>query len=299
MRSKVRAQYLQTMINMDIIKISIQDDAYPSHLKNIKNPPLNLYCIGNIKLLKTPGVAVVGTRRCSSYGKWAAYEIGKRIASCGVTVISGMADGIDTRSHLGCLDVNGNTIAVLGTCITTCYPKTNRALYEKIAKHGLLVSEYGFEDKTGKWSFPQRNRIISGLSKSVVIVEGGLKSGSMITANFALEQSRDVYAVPGNINQPNSIGVNTLIKDGAMPIVSFDDLCETLNISDNKRLLRIFNKCSEEEKLVLQLIHNEPGISNDLIKFRLSEKTSDVNMLITTLFVKGFIRIDGEHLYLV
>ena len=218
-----------------IIEISIDDERYPDQLKSIKQPPKKLYCIGNISLLKRHCIAVVGTRRCTSYGSWAAYEIGKAIAGCGVTVVSGMATGIDSRAHQGCLDVNGTTIAVLGTSIDVCYPRSNRQLYERIAEEGLIVSEYAPGDKTGPWSFPARNRIISGLSKSVVVVEGALKSGSMITANYALEQARDVYAVPGNISNPAAEGVNMLINDGATPITSIEWVAETLGITKSAR----------------------------------------------------------------
>ena len=239
--------------------VTINDEIYPDHLKQIKRPPQKLYCIGNMELLREPGVAIVGTRRCSPYGRWAAYEIGKEIASCGVSVISGMAEGIDSRGHLGCLDANGNTIAVLGTGIDICFPRSNKQLYERIASEGLIISEYGPGDNTGSWAFPERNRIISGLSKSVVVVEGTLKSGSMITANLALEQSREVFAVPGNINHPNAAGVNTLIRDGAMPIISIDEIPEILHIGESRSFKRIIDKCSEDEALIMRYISKNPG----------------------------------------
>ena len=161
-------------------------------------------------------------------------------------VISGMAEGIDSRGHYGCIDADGRTIAVLGTCIDVCFPRSNQTLYDRLARDHLIISEYAPGETTGNWSFPRRNRIIAGLSKAVVVVEGTLKSGSMITANIALEQGRPVFAVPGNIDQPNSLGVNYLIRDGAIPITSIDEIPEILGIGGSKKYEMIIASCTEE-----------------------------------------------------
>ena len=281
----------------NVLTINIDDDLYPDHLKQIKKPPLKLYCIGDLDLLKEQGVAVVGTRRCSSYGRWASYEIGKQIASCGVTVISGMAEGVDSGGHRGCLDAKGKTIAVLGTGIDICFPKSNKQLYERIASEGLIVSEYAPGDNTGAWAFPERNRIIAGLSKCVVVVEGTKKSGSMITANLALEQSREVFAVPGNINQPNAAGVNMLIRDGAMPITSIDELPEILHIGESKSFKKILDRCSDDEKKVMRFVTKNPGSDIETVAFKLLLEMNEVSALVTALELKGYIKRIYDDLY--
>ncbi len=281
-----------------IIQLSIDDNRYPKHLRKIKRPPQSLYLIGNIDLLKEPGIAVVGTRRCTSYGRWAAYEIGREIASCGVTVVSGMAYGIDSRGHLGCLDAGGNTIAVLGTPIDRIYPKSNTELYKRIAEQGLIVSEYGPGEETGSWSFPERNRIISGLSSKVVVVEGHLKSGSMITAGLALEQNRDVFAVPGNINNMNAIGTNMLIRDGAIPITSIEEVPEILSIGVKRSFLKVLSSCSEDEQKILMYIKVDGGADIEKVALKLRMDIRNVSALVSALELKGHIYRDGDRLYL-
>lgn len=282
----------------NIKEINIDDGRYPEHLRSIKRPPKKLFCIGNTSLLSMPGIAVVGTRRCTAYGRWASYEIGKTVAECGVTVVSGMAEGIDTRAHLGCLDAGGNTIAVLGTGIDVCYPKSNRDLYGRIARYGLIVSEYAPGDKTGAWAFPERNRIISGLSKSVVVVEGALKSGSMITADLALEQNRDVFAVPGNIDSANSIGVNRLIRDGAVPITSIEEVAEILGIGFSKKFQARIDSCTDEEANVMKIILAFPGIDIEEIAYKTGRETYIVRSLVNALEAKGYLRKEGNDLYI-
>ena len=282
----------------NIKEINIDDGRYPEHLRSIKRPPKKLFCIGNTSLLSMPGIAVVGTRRCTAYGRWASYEIGKTVAECGVTVVSGMAEGIDTRAHLGCLDAGGNTIAVLGTGIDVCYPKSNRDLYGRIARYGLIVSEYAPGDKTGAWAFPERNRIISGLSKSVVVVEGALKSGSMITADLALEQNRDVFAVPGNIDSANSIGVNRLIRDGAVPITSIEEVAEILGIGFSKKFQARIDSCTDEEANVMKIILAFPGIDIEKIAYKTGGETYIVRSLVNALEAKGYLRKEGNDLYI-
>lgn len=282
---------------MDIKIITIDDSRYPAHLREIPRAPQQLYCIGNTDLLHQPGIAVVGTRRCSPYGRWAAYELGRKIASCGVTVVSGMAEGIDSRGHWGCLDAGGNTIAVLGTGVDICFPKSNGQLYAQIAEKGLLVSEYPPGERAAAWSFPERNRIISGLSKSVVVVEGAVKSGSMITANLALTQGRDVFAVPGNINQPNSVGVNMLIRDGAMPILNIDEAPELLGIN-GLAYEKSARQCSPEEAKLLECAKYSPGIETELAAFQCGIAPAEANVLVLAMELKGLVRREGTGLFL-
>jgi len=273
------------------------DIQYPQILLNIPDPPEKLYCIGNINLLNTKSIAIVGTRRSSPYGRWAAYELGKKIADCGVTLVSGMAEGIDTQGHMGALAEHGNTIAVLGTSIDKCFPKSNEKLYKQISDCGLIISEYGPEDITGNWSFPRRNRIISGLCESVIVVEGAYQSGSMITAKLAIEQSRNLFAVPGNINQPNSIGTNSLIRDGAIPILSIEDAIETLGLGQDLYNQQISNLSIEEAK-IMECARLAPGIDEALVSLKCKLELVDTIRLISKLEIMGYIRKDGTEIYI-
>ena len=281
---------------MDINCLKIEDEMYPEHLRSINRAPQQLYYIGNIKLIEHPLVAIVGTRRCSTYGRWAAEGIAFRVASCGIPVVSGMAEGIDSAAHKGCIKAGTPTVAVLGTGIDICFPKSNLDLYRRIAEDGLILSEYPPGIMGNRWMFPERNRIISGLAKSVVVVEGTLKSGSMITAGLALEQGRDVYAVPGNINQPGSAGVNKLISDGACPILDMDSAANTLGLSGTKRLRRI-DALSGEEKLVLAAVIEDPGISPDKAALLTGLSMADTLAYLGVLELKDLVFSRGQRYY--
>ena len=212
---------------MKIEEISIESKDYPKQLKEIYEPPLKLYILGNKELLKDKGIAIVGARKATEYGRKVAEQISKQLSECGINVISGLALGIDTYAHLGTLQENciGKTIAVLGSGLDKIYPKENINLAKQIIKSGgCIISEYPIGTKPEKLHFPQRNRIISGLSQGVLVVEARERSGALITADFALEQGRDVFAVPGDINKENSKGTNDLIKQGARIVTSYMDI---------------------------------------------------------------------------
>ena len=286
-------------------KFTIDDAIYPERLRNIPDPPPMLWYIGDLELLRVPGIAIVGTRRCSPYGRWAAGEIAKRISAAGVTVISGMAEGIDSAAHWGCLSMEkeqkpgspvARTIAVFGTGIDICFPKSNVKLYKEIAERGLLLSE--FEPGTQGWrqNFPQRNRIISGLSMGVVVVEGELKSGSMITAGCALEQGRDVFAVPGNINQPGSRGVNKLISDGAFPIMDIDSVEDVLGIQSLKTQ-RLQAAMSPEERIMYDALRLSPGVTAEYMAMESGFDPRIIMPLLTAMELKGLIRKNGSRYY--
>lgn len=271
-----------------IKKVSIESEDYPSLLKYIKDPPQQLYFIGNIKLAELPAVAVVGSRKASSYGKWAAYEIGKRLAENDIVVVSGMAAGIDSIGHKGALSVNGNTIAVLGCGIDICFPAFNRELRNEIVQKGLLISEYPPGYPGSKFTFPHRNRIISGLSLATVIVEAGLNSGSLITAERAVEQGRTVFSVPGNINSFYSIGTNKLIQDGAYPLAFIDDIFNVLGIN-KKDVANIIEQLGKDEQKVVKIISEFGEVSADCICRKMNLKISEVNAIITILEMKGVV----------
>ena len=274
---------------------SFQND-YPKHLAKIHEAPYLLWCKGNIGLLEKPGIAVVGTRRCSPYGRWAATEIGKRLAGCGAVVVSGMAAGIDGAAHKGALSAEGDTIAVLGTGLDVCFPTSNEAIYKMIQQFGLLISEYPFGEGGKAMNFPKRNRIISGLSSKLIVVEGGLHSGSMITAGLALEQGRDVLAVPGNINQPNSIGVNKLIADGACPIMDLEDIPLLVGL-EKSREEKLLERLSFEEGKLFTLIKEAPGCGKDYLQLSTGYEPSLIAGIVSSMEIKGAIESRGYGLY--
>ena len=212
-----------------ITVVSVADGAYPPRLKEIYDPPAILYVRGDAELLTKPGIAVVGTRHPTPYGSGMAERLACDLASQGLVIISGMARGIDTSSHRGAISAKGKTIAVFGTGVDVIYPKENSRLSEQIlALGGALISEFPLGTFAAPQNFPIRNRILSGMSVGVLVVEAAEYSGTRITARLALEQNRDVFAVPGNVTNKNSWGPNTLIKQGAKLVATWEDVWEDL-----------------------------------------------------------------------
>ena len=205
--------------------VTIRDAAYPYRLKNIADPPILLYYKGQLPDLDSqPVIGVVGTRTASVYGLQTAKRMGYQIAKCGGIVVSGMASGIDTMAMTGALTAGKTTVGVLGCGVDIVYPKSNRGLFKDVEAYGCILSEFAPGTQPVKWNFPKRNRIISGLSCGVLVVEAPEKSGALITANHALEQGRDVFVVPGNIDQPGFVGNHRLLRDGATLISSGWDI---------------------------------------------------------------------------
>ena len=208
-----------------ITVLSIDDDLYPSRLKEIYDPPVILYVRGNAEILARPGIAVVGTRHPTPYGSGMAERLSCDLATHGLVIISGMARGVDTAAHRGAISAKGRTVAVFGTGVDVIYPKENSRLSEQIlALGGALVSEFPPGTFAAPQNFPIRNRILSGMSVGVLVVEAAEYSGTRITARLALEQNRDVFAVPGNVTNKNSWGPNTLIKQGARLVATWEDV---------------------------------------------------------------------------
>lgn len=226
-------KHIKYMQKYKIDVISINDKKYPQILKQIYDPPISLYIKGNAEVLNGKNIAIVGCRNSSKYGEEAAKYFAYNLSAKGINIISGLARGIDTYAHIGNLgammhngnDICGKTIAVVGNGIDIIYPKENKYLEEKIIKSGgCIISEYPLGTKPEKFNFPARNRIISGLSKGVLVIEARVKSGTLITIDFALQQGRDVYVVPGNINSVNSVGTNDLIKQGAKLVTRVEEI---------------------------------------------------------------------------
>ena len=210
--------------------IRLGETGYPQFLDQIQLPPELLFTLGTYEEKDTLSVAIVGSRTPTPYGIWAARTLARGLCSAGVTIVSGMARGIDTAAHEAALEVDGRTIAILGCGLDIDYPRGNKALKGRIAENGLVITEFSEGTPPLARNFPQRNRIISGLSLAVVVVEAGMKSGSLITAKWALDQGREVMAVPGRIDSRLSDGPNFLIRDGAQPVECAEDIINALGI---------------------------------------------------------------------
>lgn len=232
LKAEHRCLFLYKIGEMKIIieEIKINNEKYPQKLKNIYDSPTKIYVLGNKEILNQKSIAIVGSRNATQYGKKTAYEIAKKISEKGINIISGLAIGIDTYAHLGTLQQEkGKTIAVLGSGIDKIYPKENIQLAQNIIKSGgCILSEYPLGEKANRMNFPQRNRIISGLSDGILVVEANQKSGALITVEFGLEQGKDIFAVPGDINKPQSKGCNMLIKDGAKIVLSEQEILDEI-----------------------------------------------------------------------
>lgn len=268
---------------MNIRKITINDAEYPKNLKNIHRPPKVLYVNGSMKPQDDVAVAIVGSRRATPYGLETGERLGFELAARGVTVVSGMARGIDSAAHRGALRARGRTIAVMGSGHGVIYPPENVELYHEIARSGAVITEFEQKMEPFPNNFPARNRIISGLSLGLVVVEAAKNSGALITADFAAEQGREVFAIPGKVSSHTSSGTNDLIKDGARLVASVDDILEELkivelepvegkakDIYDAKVALKtkayIYNSLTESERKVYKALSDEPLHIDDILK---------------------------------
>ncbi len=287
-------RYLKKLEEYNISTCTVDEPEYPANLKNIYDPPPVLYIRGKLLEDDLNSIAIVGSRKATEYGLNTAYKLGKEIAESGYTVISGMAIGVDSAAHRGALKAGGRTIAVFACGLNSVYPKSGFNLAKDIIKNGAIVSEYPLGIMALPQNFPARNRIISGMSKGVLIVEANKKSGSLITADFALEQGRDVFAIPGNINSPNSQGTNELIKNGAKLTDSIDDILEEyygFTYAKENRKEVLFN---DIEKEILTLLNDSGLTSDDIINKLPSIEPAKILSSLTILEIQGFVKqIDG------
>jgi DNA processing protein len=265
-------RYKQELNEKNIKIVTVEDKEYPEKLFHYNHKPYFLFYKGKLPDKDKPAVAMVGARNCSNYGRNIAKTIAGELSERGIQVISGMARGVDTYSHLGALTGESPTFAVLGCGVDICYPSENIELYNDILKNGGIISEYPIGAKSLPWHFPQRNRIISGLSDVVVVVEAKEKSGSLITVEWALEQGKDIMAVPGRISDVLSKGCNRLIRAGAEPVTDSADILNALNYdsrgyksldSDSKnaefkdeKMQEVYNVLSFEPQSVKEIIEN-------------------------------------------
>lgn len=265
-----------------------EDPRYPSMLRPIPDPPPLLYGIGDLSLLQQRGLAVVGSRKCSEYGKRVAMQIGKTAAQNGIVLISGMAKGIDRFAHLGALRAGGKTIAVLGSGVDICYPSENRQLYEEIAQKGLLLSQFPPGMQPRPYTFPQRNRIIAGLAEATVVAEAGTNSGALITAEHAAALGREIYAVPGNITSACSLGCNKLLTDGATPVAVIDDIFLSMGITPALAAEET-EKLGTDEQEVYRLVKEQGETSIDFLCEVLRKDPVSITGILGVLEIKGLV----------
>jgi DNA processing protein len=275
--------------------VTFEDSEYPAYLREVFDSPCVLYCAGRAEALQGPAVAIVGTRKPSPYGRAVAERLAEDLASRGVVIVSGLAVGIDAIAHWGALK-GGRTVAVLGSGLENLYPKANRKLADRIAGNGAVVTEFPLDSEPFAQNFPRRNRIISGLARAVVVVEAAEKSGALITAHFALDQNREIMAVPGNITSELSRGANGLIKKGAKLIEGWEDVAEELSSPLRETLLsqregetRPLPLMTDEEAAVYKLLKVDELAHIDDLMDQSGLSISELLALLLNLEIKGLI----------
>lgn len=286
-------KYINRLRDSGIQYLSLEHERYPKSLLNIFDPPYVIYYKGQLIEEEPIKIGIVGARRCSSYGKNVAEYFARKLAEHNVVIISGMARGIDTAAHKGAIKGGGQTAAILGCGVNICYPPENISVMRDIINNGCLISEYPMDATPIAGNFPQRNRIISGLSDGLLIVEATERSGSLITADSALEQGKDVFAVPGKIFDPLSDGTNRLIKMGAKPVSDVEDILEEYIDTKKKGSMKSIVKdvkdlLDDKEKLVYQCISIDP-VHLDYIVRQIPMGIDELNYYLIKLELKGFI----------
>lgn len=318
--TKKAMQEIEKAAALQVHLIHFFDASYPESLKELNDPPLILYVKGNPSILRKRAVfCIVGSRHCTAYGMSAALGISEHLARCGMVIVSGFAVGIDTAAHRGALRAKGETIAVLGCGIDVDYPYENTKLKEEIVKNGAIISEFPFGTPPYGTNFPFRNRVLSGLSLGVAVMEAGERSGSLITTRYAAEQGKDVYALPGNVSNPFSAGTNKLIQDGASLLLGAEEILteyivrypeyfeigeivkekcveeesESFNKKDMDKAFQYLQEPSlvDNEKVLYRALDKNPKTIDELCSIT-SISIKEVNSLITTLQIKGKIK---EH----
>ncbi len=291
---------LEKVLNLGINILTVTDKNYPKLLKEIYSPPPLLYYRGQLDLHADFPLAVVGSRKVSAYGKAVTLKLTEDLARHGLTIVSGLALGVDALAHQACLKAGGKTIAVLGSGLQQIYPAANRRLAEEIiASGGAVVSEFPLDCPAYKGNFPQRNRVIAGLSLGTLITAAAEKSGALITAAFALEQNREVFAVPGSIFELGSAGPNNLIKLGARSVSTATDVIQTLNLAqlNEFKITKQLLPDSAEEEIILSLIDQADGQVDKLSRLARLD-ISIINSTLSVLEMKGLVKNLGGQKYI-
>ena len=288
----------QNLARIGATAITRADPRYPARLAEIYDPPPVLYVQGELDEADTPAVAIVGTRRATGYGRMAAEQLATELGRAGITVVSGLALGVDAAAHRGALVGGGRTIAVLGNGLDRVYPSQHAALSKQIAASGALVTEFPVGTKPDAVNFPRRNRIISGLASGTLVVEAGVRSGALITAAFAAEQGRDVLAVPGSIFSPQSQGTNGLIRDGATPVTCAADIIAEFAPGPGTRQLSISSilPADETERAVLKILDREPKHIDEIAR-EAALPMSAVSAALAMMEINGLVRSTGGMNY--
>lgn len=286
-----------------VIVLTWEDSDYPPllhTLSQIDQAPPVIYLRGSIATQDEIALTIIGTRDASPYGRQVAYEIARELASNGVTVVSGLAKGIDSEAHRGALDANGRTIGVLANGLDRIYPQENRPLAVRIIRQGALMSPFPIGMPAQKNNFSPRNQMLSGLSLGVLVIEAGEKSGALMTAGFALEQGREVFAIPGNITAKGSIGTNRLIRDGAIPVVSSQDVLDALNIermAHQTKARAELPSLTDVEQIVIEMVTQEPWHIDEICR-QSDLPIAQVSSALTMLQLKGLVREVGSLIYI-
>jgi len=292
--------YLQRVRDANVTVLTWESDAYPRFLREIPAPPPVLYVAGEIQEADRWAVAVVGTRRLSEYGKQIVRELVTGLVRNNVTIVSGLARGIDGIAHKTAVEMGGRTIAVLGSGIDCLYPPQHRNLARRIIKdrQGAVITEYALGTQPDAKNFPPRNRIISGLSLGVVVIEAGKKSGALITADFALEQNREVFAVPGNVYSPASAGTNRLIQLGAKLVMSVDDILDELNLTmvPQQVVVQMAMPESREEATLLKHLSPQPSHVDEIVRAS-GMSSAEVSSTLAIMELKGMVQQVGGMRY--
>jgi DNA processing protein len=293
-------QLYESILQKDITVLTLLDDAYPRLLREIDQSPPVLYVKGTLTQADEFSVAIVGTRRVSDYGQQIARDASIFLAGHGLTIVSGLARGVDGLAHRHALETGGRTIAVLGSGVDVIYPPEHRKLAEAISENGAVISDYPLGTQPEGVNFPPRNRIISGLSLATIVVEAGERSGALITADFALEQGRDVFAVPGNVLSPASRGTNRLIQNGAYAMVSPQDVLDVLNLSqvESIKTARQVLPADNTEAKILQVMSFEPMHVDEICQ-EVNMAVEKVSAALTMMELKGLVQHVGAMRYAV
>lgn len=298
-RTEIDVSALRLRLEKDgISTVTLVDDGYPAILREAGGPPPVLFYRGQLIETDLTAVAIVGTRRVSAYGREVATSIGAGLARAGVTVVSGLALGVDGIAHQAALDAGGRTIAVLGGGVNRIYPHEHRGLAKRITQQGAVISEYTPDRKPDAQNFPARNRIISGMSLGVVVVEAPDRSGALITVDFAADQGRDVFAVAGNVTAANSVGTNRLLRDGARLVRSADDVLEDLQLRRPERDEPVQQPLAleDEDRRLLAVLTGEPQHIDDIVD-QCGMALPTVSAHLLTLELQGVVRNAGAQHY--